>query len=167
MRPSSKSIIVFIRGRQRDGSPYPAMLKGGSWLTPHPLNLRVLDLCMQPLEVADRSVGFRVVMPDPEPDRPTRVAAPTPVLRLAADFDAAVAEARRRRVPVFLSLLFDTCGQCDRTREQLFRDPRFVAYANEHAVTIVGHAPGDAMDDPHPARGESRGRCRASSGRKA
>jgi formylglycine-generating enzyme required for sulfatase activity len=142
---------VNVPGRRtRSGGPVPAMLKGGSWVTPHPLNLRVLDLCMQPLEVAEHSVGFRLVMADPEPDRPTRKRAEPATLRLAGDFDAAVAEARRRRVPLFMSLQFDTCGQCDRTREQLFRDPRFVAYANEHLVTVAGHAPGDAMDDPHP-----------------
>jgi hypothetical protein len=144
---------VNVPGRRtRRGEPYPAMLKGGSWLTPHPLNLRVLDMCMQPLDVAEASVGFRIVMADPDPDRPTRTTARPAELRLATDFDAAVDEAKRRRVPVFLSLLFDTCGQCDRTREQLYRDPRFIAYANEHVVVIVGHAPGDAMDDPHPAR---------------
>ncbi len=150
---------VLVPGRRTpEGGPSPVMLKGGSWLTPHPLNLRVLDLCMQPLEVAERSVGFRVVMADPEPDRPSRTAeAATPRLRLATDWDAAVAEARQRRVPIFLSLLFDTCGQCDRTREQCYRDPRFIAYANEHLVMVVGHAPGDAMDEPHPAA--SDGAC--------
>ena len=71
------------------------------------------------------------------------------MLRLATDWDAAVREARERRVPIFLSLLLDTCGQCDRTREQCYRDPRFVAYANENLVMVVGHAPGDAFDDPH------------------
>ncbi len=141
---------VYVPGRKtRAGEPYPAMIKGGSWLTPHPLNLRVLDLCMQPLDVAERSVGFRVVATDPEPERATRTAADAPVLRLATDWDAAVAEARERRVPIFLSLLLDTCGQCDRTREQCYRDPRFIAYANANVVMIVGHAPGDAIDDPH------------------
>ncbi len=135
---------VMHRGR-------PVMLKGGSWASPHSLNLRVLDLCMQPDEVADRTVGFRCAMDDPEPDRPARTAVTPPVLRLATDFDAAVEEARRRRVPIFLSLLYDTCGQCDRTREQLYRDPRFIAYCNENLVVVIGHAPGDAIDDRHPA----------------
>lgn len=117
----------------------PAMLKGGSWVSPHPLNLRVLDLCMQPPGVADRSVGFRCAMDDPEPDRPVRKAAPLARLKLAKGWDAACAEAKRRGVPIFLSLQFDTCGQCDRTRAQLFRDPRFVAYCNEHLVVAVGH----------------------------
>ncbi len=139
---------------ERGGRGAPAMLKGGSWVSTHPLNLRVLDLCMQSTEVADRSVGFRCAMDDDEPERPARTATAPPVLRLATDFDAAVEEAKRRRVPVFLSLLFDTCGQCDRTRAELFRDPRFIAYCNENLVAIVGNAPGDAGDDPHPARAD-------------
>jgi hypothetical protein len=53
-------------------------------------------------------------------------------------------------VPIFLSLHFDTCGQCDRTREQCFKDPRFVAYCNERLVVAVGHKPGDAAENPHP-----------------
>ena len=139
---------------QRGPHAAPEMLKGGSWASPHPLNLRVLDLCMQPRAVAEGTVGFRCAMDDDEPERPARAAAAPPVLRLAKDFDAAVAEAKRRRVPVFLSLLFDTCGQCDRTRAQLFRDPRFVAWCNENLVVIVGHEPGDALDDPHPANAD-------------
>ena len=131
----------------------PEMVKGGSWASPHPLNLRVLDLCMQSKDVADGTVGFRCAAADPEPERAPITAQTPPALRLATDFDAAVAEANRRGVPVFLSLLFDTCGQCDRTRIQLFRDPRFVAYCNENLVVIVGHAPGDAQDDPHPPGG--------------
>ena len=88
---------VNVPGRRtRSGEPYPAMIKGGSWLTPHPLNLRVLDLCMQPLEVAENSVGFRVVAADPEPDRPAKTAADAPVLRIAKSWEAAVEEARSR-----------------------------------------------------------------------
>ena len=109
--------VVMPGRRQRDGSPLPIMIKGGSWLSPHPLNLRVADMCVQPLEVAEHSVGFRCVMTDPHPERPTRTAEGPARLRLATDFDAAVAEAKRRRVPIFLSLLIDTCGQCDRTRD--------------------------------------------------
>ncbi len=140
--------------RSRDGQPMPVMIKGGSWLSPHPLNLRVLDMCVQPMQVAERSVGFRCVMVDNEPDRPSRTAAEQPKLRLATDWDAAVAEAKKRRVPLFLSLLFDTCGQCDRTRAQCYTDPRFIAYANAKLVMVVGHVPGDAMDDPHPPGAE-------------
>ncbi|MGH7163158.1 MAG: SUMF1/EgtB/PvdO family nonheme iron enzyme, partial [Planctomycetota bacterium] len=128
----------------------PVMVKGGSWLSPHPLNLRVLDLCMQPLEVAERSVGFRCAMDDPEPERPLHPPAAPPALRLARSFEAAVAEARERRVPIFLTLLYDTCGQCDRTREQLYKDPRFVAYCNEKLVVALGHQPGHASMEPHP-----------------
>ena len=52
-------------------------------------------------------------------------------------------------MPVFLSLQFDTCGQCDRIRAQLFLDPGFVAYCNKHLVVAVGHTPGHAGLDPH------------------
>jgi formylglycine-generating enzyme required for sulfatase activity len=128
----------------------PAMIKGGSWASPHPLNLRVLDMCMQSKDVADRTVGFRCAMDDDEPQRPSRTAAAAPALKLATDFDAAVAEARKRHVPIFVSLLVDTCGQCDRTRTQLFRDPKFVEYCNQNLVVVVGHDPGDAFQDPHP-----------------
>ena len=150
--------MVTLRARAgEEPRRTPAMLKGGSWLSPHPLNLRVLDLCMQPESVSDRSVGFRCVMDDPAPERPSRTAEAPPALHLARDWGAALAEASRRRVPVFLSLLIDTCGQCDRTRAQLYRDPRFVRYCNESLVVVFGHDPGDAFDDPHPA-GED-GRC--------
>ncbi len=147
---------VMTRVRGADGAPAeaPVMLKGASWLSPHPLNLRVLDLCMQPAGTGDGSVGFRCCMDDPEPDRPARTAAAPAVLRLATDFDAAVAEARERGVPMFLSLLHDTCGQCDRTIAQCYRDPRFVRYCNENLVVVFGHQPGDAGDDPHPARAD-------------
>lgn len=140
---------VFGEGARANA---PVVIKGGSWLSPHPLNLRVLDLCVQAMDVVDGSVGFRCVMDDPEPDRPPRKPPVPGVLRLATKFDDAVKEARARRVPVFLALLYDTCGQCDRTREQVFKDPRFVAYANEHLVVVIGHAPGDAQLDPHPPR---------------
>jgi formylglycine-generating enzyme required for sulfatase activity len=129
----------------------PVMIKGGAWLSPHPLNLRVLDLCMQPMEVADRSVGFRCVMPDPEEERPSRKRAEPAALALAVSFEEAVAEAKRRRVPIFLTLHFDTCGQCDRTRAQLFTDPRFIAYCNAHMVVAAGCRPAPQYDvDPHP-----------------
>jgi formylglycine-generating enzyme required for sulfatase activity len=141
-----------VRGGEERAEILPVMLKGGSWLSSHPLNLRVLDLCMQGMDGAERSVGFRCAMADPEPDRPSRRAGEAPVLRIARDWDAAIAEARSRKVPVFLSLLHDTCGQCDRTIAQVYRDPRFVAYCNEHLVVVLGHQPWDADDDPHPGR---------------
>jgi formylglycine-generating enzyme required for sulfatase activity len=140
---------VLAPGR---GGAAPVMLKGASWASLHPLNLRVLDLCMQPEEVADRTVGFRCAMDDPEPDRKPRTPEERPVLRLARTFEAAVAEARERRVPLFLSLLHDTCGQCDRTLAGCFRDPRFVRYANEHLVVAFGHVPTDGGDRPHASR---------------
>ena len=135
----------------------PVVIKGGSWLSPHPLNLRVLDLCVQGMDAVDGSVGFRCVMDDPEPDRPPRKPPAKAVLRVATKFDDAVKEARARRVPILLTLLYDTCGQCDRTREQVLKDARFVAYANEHLVVVIGHAPGDAQLDPHPPHED--GRC--------
>ena len=125
-----------------------AMIKGGSWLSPHPLNLRVLDMCMQPLGVAERSVGFRVVMNDRPVFVPTEEEAPR--LHLETDWMDAVDRAERERKPLFLCLHYDTCGQCDRTRAQLFRDPQFIAYVNEHLVMVVGMHPGDAVRDPHP-----------------
>lgn len=121
----------------------PVVIKGGAWLSPHPLNLRVLDMCVQGMDKHDNAVGFRCVLPDPLPERPTFVPARGPRLRIASDFAEAVEEARERRVPVFLSLHYDTCGQCDRTRAQLFRDPRFVKACTD-LVVIVGHHPGDA-----------------------
>ena len=140
---------VFMR--TRDGRTLPIMLKGGSWLSAHPLNLRVLDMCVQGMRRPDRSVGFRCVLADPDPKRPVaKRSAAKPELRLVARFDKAVAEARKRRVPLFLSLLHDTCGQCDRTREQCYRDPRFIAYCNRNLVVCIGHDPSHAQDDPHP-----------------
>lgn len=133
--------------RRRQG---PVVIKGGSWLSTHPLNLRVLDLCVQADESPDTSVGFRCVMDDPEPARPPASAPARPILKLATSLAAAVKAARERRVPLFVAMLVDTCGQCDRVRAQVFTDPRFVAYANEHLVVVVGHHPGDAQLDPHP-----------------
>ncbi len=126
---------------RRGGAVLPVMIKGGAWLSPHPLNLRVADMCVQDARVADRSVGFRCVMKDPTPERATRKSAAAPTLKLARTWEGAVKEARRRGVPIFLSLQFDTCGQCDRTRAQLFLDPRFVAYCNKHLVVAIGHKP--------------------------
>jgi len=127
----------------------PIVIKGGSWVTPHTLNLRVLDMCVQPMQVAENSVGFRCAMDDADPKRATRASQKPGVLRLARSWNAALAEAKKRNVPIFLSLQYDTCGQCDRTRAQLFRDPRFIAYCNKYMVVAVGHKPGDAVDDPH------------------
>ncbi len=143
---------VYDRVMHGSGGPevLPTMLKGGSWLSPHPLNLRVLDMCVQPMEVAEGSVGFRLAMDDRQPDRPAVKRAAPATLRVAKDFADALEEAEKRGVPVFLSLQYDTCGQCDRIRAQLFRDPRFIAYCNTHLVVIVGHQSGDALNHPHP-----------------
>ncbi len=135
---------------ERDALRPPVVIKGGSWLSPHPLNLRVFDMCVQDMRAAEGSVGFRCVMDDPEPSRPAPKPEARPRLTLATSFDSAVKEARERHVPIFLAQLVDTCGQCDRVRAQVFRDPRFVEYANQHLVVIVGHHPGDAQLDPHP-----------------
>jgi len=142
---------VFADARPgRDEVRFPSIIKGGSWLSPHPLNLRVLDLCVQDMRAADGSVGFRCVMDDPEPARPAPKAEARPRLMLATSLASAVKEARERRVPIFAAQLVDTCGQCDRVRAQIFRDPRFIEYANQHLVVVVGHHPGDAQLDPHP-----------------
>ena len=58
----------------------------------------------------------------------------------------------RPKGPIFLSLLHDTCGQCDRTIAQCYRDPEFVRYCNENMVVVLGHQPWDADDRPHAAR---------------
>ena len=147
-------VLTRVRGSADDRESAPVMLKGGSWLSGHPLNLRVLDLCMQGMDGAEGSVGFRCAMDDPEPDRTAKAPAARPVLRVARDFDAAVEEARARKVPIFLSLIHDTCGQCDRTVVQVYRDPRFIEYCNANMVVVLGHQPWDADDDPHPARAD-------------
>lgn len=135
----------------------PVVIKGGSWVTPHTLNLRVLDMCVQPMNVAEHSVGFRVVMDDPEPKRESRAKKAPATLRFAKSWDAAIAEAKKRDVPIFLSLQYDTCGQCDRTRAQMFTDARFIAYCNERMVVVVGHRAGQAVDEPHTELDE--GKC--------
>ncbi|NUN52930.1 MAG: hypothetical protein HUU06_09130, partial [Planctomycetaceae bacterium] len=56
----------------------------------------------------------------------------------------------------------DTCGQCDRTIAQCYRDPRFVAFCNERMVVVLGHQPWDADDAPHPARAD--GTCTVHAG---
>ncbi len=150
---------------QRDGQQIPVMIKGGSWVTAHPLNLRVLDLCMQPMDASEQSVGFRCMVWEadlaaplaavsgpapalPPPPVLKRLAAP-PALLLARGFGAGVAEAQERNCVLLLSLHLDTCGQCDRTREQILTDPALVRHLNEACVTVVGQDPGDAGQHPH------------------
>lgn len=141
---------------REDGERLPVMIKGGSWLSPSVLNLRVLDMCVQSTRVVDLSVGFRVFMADPDPDRAPRTAATPAGLVLAHSWDEALERARRERKPVFLGLFHETCGQSDRTRTQLLADPRFVAYCNEHMVLVIGHHPYHARDLAHqPLEGGS------------
>ncbi|MFG0320092.1 MAG: formylglycine-generating enzyme family protein [Planctomycetota bacterium JB042] len=161
---------VFAPGRDA-----PVVIRGGSWCSPHPLNLRTLDMCVQAMGAADRTVGFRCVVrsgaglpADPEAhaalaaseagardaSRPpatdlAREEAPRPRLRLARTWEAARAEARARNVPILVSLHYDTCGQCDRTKVGVFEDPRFVERMNERAVVVVGQFSHDAEGEPH------------------
>lgn len=137
----------------RGGRELPVMIRGGSWASPSPLNLRTFDLCMQPMEAADRTVGFRCVVREGS-GLPTP---PTEPLRMARTWGDALREARERNVPLLLSLQYDTCGQCDRTRVGLFRDREFIRFVNENAVLAVGQIPWDAADDPHPE--DLDGRC--------
>lgn len=142
------------RGGGRDrGAGAPAMIRGGSWASPHPLNLRTFDLCMQPLDVGDRTVGFRCVVRSGE----GLPVAPSDPLRMARRWDDALREARERNVPLLLSLQYDTCGQCDRIKVGLFRDPEFIRACNAGAVLVVGHVAHDGADDPHPE--DVNGRC--------
>lgn len=154
----------------------PEMIKGGSWVTAHPLNLRVHDLCMQPMPAAERSVGFRCVVPAsgiprimPADRRPAPVPESRPVapplsslpppagLLLPRGFAEGREEARQRNCPILLTLHYDTCGGCDRVRSQVFSDPAFIAFANEACVVVVGQAPHDAGNRPH--RKAADGRC--------
>jgi formylglycine-generating enzyme required for sulfatase activity len=141
---------VYTEGR---GGGLPVMIRGGSWASPHPLNLRTFDLCMQGMDVAERTVGFRCVV-RAGAGLPV---APTEELRLAHSWEEARTEALERNVPILLSLQFDTCGQCDRTKVGLFMDPEFVRCCNERCVVAVGQAPGDSQGSPHPSGVD--GRC--------
>lgn len=139
----------------RSGSRAPVMIRGASWASPSHLNLRTFDLCMQPMDVSDRTVGFRVVIRR----RPElqRTDAASPALRLSRSWSRARDEARARNVPILALLHFDTCGQCDRTRVGYLADPDFVRYVNENAVVVVGQDPGDAELKPHMP--DPQGRC--------
>ncbi|MDP6935661.1 MAG: thioredoxin domain-containing protein, partial [Myxococcota bacterium] len=50
--------------------------------------------------------------------------------------DAAFEEARRRDVPVFLSIGYTACHWCHVMHEESFSDPRVAAFMNEHFVSI-------------------------------
>ena len=147
------NVYERVYTRRGGGAELPVMIRGGSWASPSPLNLRTFDLCMQPMEVSDRTVGFRCVVREGV----GLPIAPSEKLRFAHSWRDALMEARERNVPILLSLQYDTCGQCDRTKVGLFRDPTFVHYVNEHVVMALGHVAGDAADDPHPE--DADGNC--------
>lgn len=133
----------------------PRMIRGGSWVSPHWANLRCIDRCAQPMDAAEGSVGFRCLIRDPAVLKAVGEGS-RPVLRIHDDVDTAFKEAAARNVPIFLFLSYETCGQCDRTRAQVFTDKRFIEYMNEHAVVLAGQDPGDGRDDPvEPAEGPS------------
>lgn len=126
--------------RERGRADAPVMIKGGSWVSLNGLNLRALDLCVQPMQVADRSVGFRCVMDDPTgPTGEPKLVRPAEALVFARTLDDAVKQARELRRPILIALFHETCGQSDRVRAQLFRDPEFVAYCNRNVVVLAGH----------------------------
>lgn len=126
----------------------PDMIKGGSWVSPHWANLRCIDRCAQPLGVAEGSVGFRCVIRDAEVLKALGARQAGPTLRMHDDIDEAFKEAADRNVPIFLFLSYETCGQCDRVRAQVFGDAEFVEYMNENAVVLIGSDPGDGWQDP-------------------
>ncbi len=72
------------------------------------------------------------------------------------DFWEAIAEARRRNAIVFVTLHWDGCGNCDRFGSKIARDPRFVAYVNEHVVPLVGVTNQEGIE-PHASLPD--GRC--------
>ncbi|MCA8935379.1 MAG: SUMF1/EgtB/PvdO family nonheme iron enzyme [Planctomycetes bacterium] len=145
----------FETDKQIDPKAKPHMLRGGSWVSPHWANLRCVDRCAQPMDAAEGSVGFRCVIRDPKVLAAIGVES-DPALRIHDDVQAAFAEASARNVPILLFLAFETCGQCDRTRAQVFTDPKFIEYVNQNAVLLVGHNPGHGVDDPiEPEEGSS------------
>ncbi|MCC6465479.1 MAG: SUMF1/EgtB/PvdO family nonheme iron enzyme [Planctomycetes bacterium] len=135
--------------------PRLGMIRGGSWLSPHWANLRCIDRCGQDMDAAEGSVGFRCVIRDAAVLKALGIVEP-PRVRCVDDVDAAFDEAKARNVPILLFLCFETCGQCDRTRTEIFGDPRFIAWMNENAILLVGHHPGDGAQDPvEPKTGDS------------
>ncbi|MBX3472818.1 MAG: SUMF1/EgtB/PvdO family nonheme iron enzyme [Planctomycetes bacterium] len=144
-------VYAFEREQEITPDGLPIMIKGGSWATTHWANARVVDQDFQRMDTAEGTVGFRTVIRNPEVIKALGFN-PRPVLRIQDDIKAAFEEATKRNVPVFLFLSFDTCGQSDRTRAQVFTDQRFVTWMNENAVVLAGHHPGDSgntpVDDP-------------------
>lgn len=140
---------VYGFEREQDIRPdeAPIMIKGGSWATTHWANVRAVDQDFQRMDTAESTVGFRTVIRDPAVIKALGVSA-RPILRIQDDLKAALEEAAKRNVPVFLFLSFDTCGQSDRTRAQVFTDERFITWMNENAVVLAGHHPGDSANSP-------------------
>lgn len=95
-------------------------------------------------------VGFRCVLELPPPE-------PPPAVEWRRDFWEAIEEARRRNAIVFLTLHWDGCGNCDRFRHKIARDPAFVEYANRHVVPVLGHSNVENVMEPHGSLPD--GRC--------
>ncbi len=127
----------------------PTSIKGASWLSPSWINFRNLDRCGQDMDACEGSVGFRVLIRNPDVLKALGHSEP-PRLRVLDDVEAAFAEAARRNVPIFLFLGHETCGSTDRVREEIFTDPVFIEYCNEHVVVLAGHDPYDGAGSPVP-----------------
>jgi len=140
---------VYTFEREQDIKPdgQPIMIKGGSWATTHWANVRAVDQDYQRMDTAESTVGFRTVIRDPAVLKALGVPF-KPTLRIYDEIKPAFEEATKRNVPVFLFLSFDTCGQSDRARAEVFTDERFIAWMNENAVVLAGHHPGDSANSP-------------------
>ena len=140
---------VYAFERLQDVKPQgqPVMIKGGSWATTHWANARCVDQDFQRMDLCEGTVGFRCVIRDPEVIKALGIAV-RPTLRIQDEIEPAFEEARKRNVPLFLFLSFDTCGQSDRTRAEIFTDERFINWMNENAVVLAGHHPGDSANLP-------------------
>lgn len=138
-----------------NGEELPIQLRGGSWATVHWANTRTNDQDWIKLGSTSASVGFRTVIRDIKVLNQLGLAS-EPRLRIAKSVDDAFEEAETRNVPIFLFLGFDTDGGTDRVRTEILMNPKFIEYANEHAVVLIGHHPGDGEDDPsEPEEGPS------------
>ena len=124
----------------------PTMLKGGAWVSPNWSNMRCVDRCGQNMDAMEGSVGFRVVVSDP--DILKQFAVEKPKLRTFTNTLDAYDEAEERNVPIFLYQGYERCGQCDRVHAQLFQHPDFVEYCNENMVVLIGHNTRDFNDMP-------------------
>lgn len=140
---------VYTFEREQDIKPdgLPIMIKGGSWATTHWANVRAVDQDFQRMDTAENTVGFRTVIRDPAVLKALGLTS-KPTLRIYDEIKPAFEEAAKRNVPVFLFLSFDTCGQSDRARAQVFTDEKFIAWMNENAVVLAGHHPGDSANSP-------------------